>query len=293
MTLKEKLNDLDALVSQGKIIEAFEQFFADQVSTRGESGIQTESKEEKLGLLRQFFTDVPETVSVELHKSSVQDNVSFSKFTFLFKNKDGDALKWHEVIQRTWDDNGLVIDELYSSQSISDLKKALKKEAKEKALQEKEEQKKQLAESKADSPAKEKSKKEKPAKAKKKEATSKKKKSEKEQSETPTAEKKTKPAAKAKKVAEIETPVTPDNLKLIEGIGPKIEFFLKEDGIDTFAKLATSKPEEIRQMLVNKGGTRYNANDPSTWPEQAALAAKGQLEELKALQSELKGGRRS
>jgi predicted flap endonuclease-1-like 5' DNA nuclease len=83
-----------------------------------------------------------------------------------------------------------------------------------------------------------------------------------------------------------------DNLKLIEGIGPKIETFLKEDGIDSFAKLAKAIPEKIQTMLVAKGGTRYNANNPITWPEQAVFAAKGDMAGLKALKLVLKGGRK-
>ena len=33
--------------------------------------------------------------------------------------------------------------------------------------------------------------------------------------------------------------------------------------------------------------------DPSTWPEQASLAAAGEWDALQALQDELKGGRRN
>lgn len=87
-------------------------------------------------------------------------------------------------------------------------------------------------------------------------------------------------------------PTVGDNLKLVEGIGPKIESFLKEEGIDTFEKLSKAIPEDIQKMLVAKGGTRYNANNPATWPEQAALAATGDMEAFNALKLELKGGRR-
>ncbi len=71
-----------------------------------------------------------------------------------------------------------------------------------------------------------------------------------------------------------KSPRVGDNLKLIEGIGPKIESFLKEDGIDTFAKLAKAVPAAIQTMMVAKGGTRYNAYNPAKWPEQAALKSR-------------------
>ncbi|AWV97173.1 DUF4332 domain-containing protein [Arcticibacterium luteifluviistationis] len=108
----------------------------------------------------------------------------------------------------------------------------------------------------------------------------------------PAASKAVTPAVKSA-TTRSRKPTVGDNLKLIEGIGPKIESFLKEDGIDTFEKLSKANPEEIQKMLVAKGGTRYNANNPTTWPEQAALAAKGDMEAFKALKLELKGGKRA
>jgi len=82
-----------------------------------------------------------------------------------------------------------------------------------------------------------------------------------------------------------------DDLKKIEGIGPKIAEILVESGIDTFAKLAQADPEQISQLLIEKGGKRYAMHNPSTWPKQAQLAAEGKWEELEALQDQLKGGR--
>ncbi|NPA43716.1 MAG: 50S ribosomal protein L21 [Chlorobi bacterium] len=83
----------------------------------------------------------------------------------------------------------------------------------------------------------------------------------------------------------------PDDLKKIEGIGPKIASILAESGIDTFEKLAQADPQEISALLVEKGGKRYAMHDPSTWPKQAALAAAGKWDELAELQDKLKGGR--
>lgn len=85
-------------------------------------------------------------------------------------------------------------------------------------------------------------------------------------------------------------PPTPDDLKRIEGIGPKISSLLQGAGIITFAQLAESSVDRLKQ-IVDAAGLSSIAN-PSTWPEQAALAAAGKWDELEALQDELKGGRR-
>ena len=57
-----------------------------------------------------------------------------------------------------------------------------------------------------------------------------------------------------------------DDLTRIEGIEPNLSGLFKDAGITMI--------------------------DPSTWPEQASLAAAGEWDALQALQDELKGGRR-
>ncbi len=87
-----------------------------------------------------------------------------------------------------------------------------------------------------------------------------------------------------------ETPAAADDLKKIEGIGPKISELLTNAGIATFATLATSDPEKIKEILA-EAGNRYKMHDPTTWPQQAELAAAGKWDELKVLQDRLQGGK--
>lgn len=96
---------------------------------------------------------------------------------------------------------------------------------------------------------------------------------------------KEKPVAKAKKSSE-----KGDDLKKIEGIGPKIAELLANGGIVTFRNLADSSTDTLSNIL-SEAGSRYAAHNPTTWPEQAALAAAGKWEELKELQDKLNGGR--
>ena len=81
-----------------------------------------------------------------------------------------------------------------------------------------------------------------------------------------------------------------DQLTKIEGIGPKIAGLLVADGIDTFAKLAKASPKKLQEILT-AAGPRYKMHNPGSWPEQAALAAKGDWDTLKTLQDKLQGGK--
>jgi predicted flap endonuclease-1-like 5' DNA nuclease len=80
-----------------------------------------------------------------------------------------------------------------------------------------------------------------------------------------------------------------DDLKRIEGIGPKISNVLQDAGITTYAQLAATDVHRLRQILDESGIRLAN---PDTWPEQARLAAAGDWDALKRLQGQLKGGRR-
>ena len=86
-------------------------------------------------------------------------------------------------------------------------------------------------------------------------------------------------------------PVPPpaDDLRRIEGIGPKIAATLRAAGITAYAQLAETAVGRLEEIL-REGGIRIAF--PDTWPEQAALAAADDWEGLAALQSTLKAGRR-
>ncbi|MGQ9851320.1 MAG: DUF4332 domain-containing protein [Aggregatilineaceae bacterium] len=82
--------------------------------------------------------------------------------------------------------------------------------------------------------------------------------------------------------------IAEDDLTLIEGIGPKSAAALREAGITTFAQLATMTPEQLEQ-LVRERGVRL-VGSTASWPEQARLAAAGDLSGLETLKAQLRGG---
>ncbi len=97
-----------------------------------------------------------------------------------------------------------------------------------------------------------------------------------------------KPAPKKAAVKKVAPEPEPDDLTVIEGIGPKIAAVLQESGVRTFAQLAAMSTDQIKATLEGKVRIAH----PGTWTEQAALAARGDWEGLSTLQASLKGGRR-
>ena len=89
--------------------------------------------------------------------------------------------------------------------------------------------------------------------------------------EMPRESKKAKPAKKAKsstKAANAKSDTKKDNLKLIDGIGPKMAKLLSEAGINTFEKLASTNMNDLKSIL-EAAGSRFKSLNPTTWRMQA------------------------
>lgn len=80
-----------------------------------------------------------------------------------------------------------------------------------------------------------------------------------------------------------------DDLKVIEGIGPKIETLLNDAGYRRFSDVAAADPRALAAIL-ERAGPRFALARSDTWPQQAQLLNDGNMEAFKKLIDELKGG---
>lgn len=81
-----------------------------------------------------------------------------------------------------------------------------------------------------------------------------------------------------------------DDLKIVEGIGPKIEGMFQAAGITSWKALSETAVARCQEVL-NGGGDRYKVHDPASWPMQAKMAYEGKWAELKKWQDEHDHGR--
>jgi len=70
-----------------------------------------------------------------------------------------------------------------------------------------------------------------------------------------------------------------DDLKVVEGIGPKIEGMFRDAGIKTWKALSDATVAECQKVL-DIGGKRYRIHDPASWPMQAKMAYEGKWQHL-------------
>lgn len=81
-----------------------------------------------------------------------------------------------------------------------------------------------------------------------------------------------------------------DDLKLVEGIGPKIEGLFHNFDIKTWKALSETTVAKCQEVL-DSGGDRYLVHDPASWPMQARMAYEGKWKALVRWQEEHKHGK--
>jgi predicted flap endonuclease-1-like 5' DNA nuclease len=81
----------------------------------------------------------------------------------------------------------------------------------------------------------------------------------------------------------------PDDLTVIEGIGPKINGLFNAAGFYTFEQVSKMSQAQM-QKILDDAGPRFRLARPDTWAKQADLANNNKWAELKTLQDHLKHG---
>jgi predicted flap endonuclease-1-like 5' DNA nuclease len=91
-------------------------------------------------------------------------------------------------------------------------------------------------------------------------------------------------------IAALGKRIKQDDLKVIEGIGPKIQGLFHNFDIKTWQALSTTSVSKCQEVL-DSGGERYKIHDPASWPMQAKMCYEGKWKELFRWQEEHKHGK--
>ena len=113
MNIKTLATEMDNIVAQGAIIDAVQQFFANNATTSDYNGVATSTKQQMVSKMEGFADAIAQVNGITHHRTIVDGNVSASEFTFDFDMKDSSKVYWHEIIRRIWNDEGKVVQEEY------------------------------------------------------------------------------------------------------------------------------------------------------------------------------------
>ena len=84
--------------------------------------------------------------------------------------------------------------------------------------------------------------------------------------------------------------VKEDDLKIVEGIGPKIENLFHNFDVRSWKALSELSVVKCQEVL-DSGGDRFRVHDPASWPMQARMAYEGRWKDLARWQDEHQHGK--
>lgn len=107
--LDAELNDM---IRQGKALEAFERFYADDV-VMVENDQAFEGKALNRQREQEFFGNIAEVHAASIGATAVSADTSFCEQSFDATLRDGTRMRMEEVAVRTWRDGKIVRERFY------------------------------------------------------------------------------------------------------------------------------------------------------------------------------------
>jgi ketosteroid isomerase-like protein len=114
MTNLEAIKDLVDQVHQGKLLDAFEQYYAEDVSMQEGEAEPTVGKDVNREREKAFVASIAEVKGAEVLAFGADGDVTFYESTFDFVNTGGEAVHFAQVAVQRWRD-GKIVSERFCS----------------------------------------------------------------------------------------------------------------------------------------------------------------------------------
>lgn len=117
MSLKDNVNTIIAMMGEGKIIEAVERFYADDVAMQENSNEPHVGKAKNIEREKQFLATIKEWQSLDVHSIGTDgdenDGVALIEYSFSFINTDDQPVKYEQVSVQRWKDGKIAHERFY------------------------------------------------------------------------------------------------------------------------------------------------------------------------------------
>jgi len=110
-TLEQLESELNQMILDGKILEAFRKFYADECTMQDGSDV-IDGKEANLERETMFVEGLTELRAVELHDVAIGDDVTMSTWHFDYTHGDWGTNTYDQVAVRKWK-NGQIVEERF------------------------------------------------------------------------------------------------------------------------------------------------------------------------------------
>ena len=114
--LKNNVEDLNTMIKDGKILEAFEKYYGEDVITQVNGNSPVVGKEKNRTRESIFLQEIEKVNSTEIKSvtfGGTDDNVSMTEWAINIENKEGKQETIYRVNVQHWKDNKIINEKLY------------------------------------------------------------------------------------------------------------------------------------------------------------------------------------
>ena len=114
--LKNSVEKLNTLIKEGKIMEAFEKYYGDEVIIQVNGNPPITGKEHNRKREMIFLQEIEKLNSAEIKSvtfGGTEDNVSMTEWAINIENKEGEKKTIYRVNVQHWKDDKIINEKLY------------------------------------------------------------------------------------------------------------------------------------------------------------------------------------
>tara|TARA_R110002049_G_scaffold202967_3_gene373466 strand:+ start:1261 stop:1614 length:354 start_codon:yes stop_codon:yes gene_type:complete len=112
-TLIEKISTINDMIFQGKALEAFDEFYHDEVVMQENDGPEVIGKEVNRKREEDFFASITEFRGAKPLKVTVGENTTMVEWHFDYTHKDWGVKNYTQVAVQDWKDGKIIKEKFY------------------------------------------------------------------------------------------------------------------------------------------------------------------------------------
>lgn len=113
MRLRELVEDLNSMILEGKALEAFEKYYAEDVVMQENELLPTFGKAANREREKEFFSKIVEFTDADVKAVAVGDDVTMVEWFFDYTHKEWGRRTYHQVAVQRWKDGKIVHERFY------------------------------------------------------------------------------------------------------------------------------------------------------------------------------------
>ncbi len=113
MNIKAMVNEMNQMVLEGKILDAFEKYYSDEVVMQEINMEPVVGKDANREREQRWFSGITEFRGAEVTNVAVGDNVSMVEWFMDYSHKEYGEVKMNQVAVQTWEDDKIVKEVFY------------------------------------------------------------------------------------------------------------------------------------------------------------------------------------